>query len=37
MENMKKVLAEAIKAAPETPMGKSMQAYLDRMKRTDKK
>jgi tetratricopeptide (TPR) repeat protein len=37
MDNMKKVLAEAIKAAPDTSMGKSMQAYLDRMKKTEKK
>jgi thioredoxin-related protein len=36
-ENMMKVLGEAIKAAPETPIAKSMQAYLDRMKKTDKR
>ncbi len=37
MENMKKVLAEAINAAPETPLGKNMQAYLDRMNKAGKK
>ncbi len=37
IENMKIVLAEAVKAAPDSPTGKAMQSYLDRMKKTDKK
>ena len=36
-ENMKKVLVEAIKAAPDTRTGKGMQGYLDRMKETPKR
>lgn len=37
MENMKKVLADAIKAAPDTPLGKNMKSYLDRMEANEKK
>ncbi len=37
MENMKKVLVEAIAAAPDTALGKGMQGYLDRMKQADEK
>ncbi|MCF7975635.1 MAG: thioredoxin family protein [Phycisphaerae bacterium] len=36
-EAMKTVLGQAIEAAPETPLGKSMQSYLDRMKDTETK
>ncbi len=35
--NMKKVLMQAIEAAPNTPTGKGMQGYLDRMKETPKR
>lgn len=37
IENMKKVLNLAIKAAPDTPLGKNMQSYLDRLKENEKK
>jgi tetratricopeptide (TPR) repeat protein len=36
-ENMKTVLIQAIQAAPDTPLGKSMQSYLDRMKEAETK
>ncbi|MCP4451338.1 MAG: thioredoxin family protein [Planctomycetes bacterium] len=31
IESMKKVLIQAVQAAPDTPIGKSMKSYLDRM------
>jgi hypothetical protein len=36
-EKMTQALKEAIKAAPETPKGKGMQRFLDRMKDSEKK